>query len=219
MYHVNKQGGRTNVNILSDSKKTRKTHVQHKKTTMTGLDKLYELQTEFFKDGMSSTTYKDHIQTGINKEGYYYKNISSDDFDKLTKRYSRMEQTKKNNLTLTLTKREMKNRQKNLFKDKKRVVIEKQKREMIIILFKELSRTTALGVSNDIRNHSTSPDDWNETKKLLFHGGRYFEKQDQGWVKVYRKIVSGSNAHLFGINSHDDFHRYVTGYNEPSIIG
>lgn len=212
MYLCNKQDGRTRVNFVSDAKKTRKTHVQHKKKKMTGLDKLYGLQTEFFKDGMSISTYKDHVQTGINRSGYYYKNLSSDDFEKLTKRYSGMGQQKENNLNIILSERVRKKREKKLFVGKKRDMIDTQKRELIKCLFKELSRTTAIGVSKEVLNLSTSPGDWCETKKLLFHGGRYFESQDQCWVKIYQKIVSSSRSHLFGINSRDDFYRYVSGH-------
>ena len=68
---------------------------------------------------------------------------------------------------------------------------------------------------------SSNPDDWNNTKNLLFTGGRYFESQDKGWVAVYQKIVSGNNAHLFDINSAEDLNRYVMdhcGNNNENIV-
>mgnify|MGYP000011616375 FL=1 len=209
MYRYNKQDGRTRVNFVSEAKKTRKTHVQHKKKKMTGLDKLYGLQNEFFKDGMSISTYKDHVQTGINRSGYYYKNLSSDDFEKLKKRYSRMEQAKKNNLNLTLSERVRKKRQKKLFKEKKSEMISRQKRGMIESVFKYISTSKALGLASSTQFLTSNPDEWNNTKNLLFTGGKYFEKADKEWVTVYHKIVSGNSAHLFDINSSDELNLYV----------
>jgi len=205
-----KQAGRTRVNVVSDNKKTGKPHVQHKRAVQTsGLDKLYQLQTEFFKDGMSASDYKDYVQDKINNDMYYYKNLSRDDFDKLKKRYSRMEQSKKNNLNLTLSERTRKKRQKKLFKAKKSDMICRQKRSLIEGLFKEISKSKTLGLTSSTQWLSSNPDDWNNTKNLLFSGGRYFEKADKEWVNYYQKIVSGNSAHLFNINSADDLNQYV----------
>ena len=222
MYCKNKQAGKTRVNVVSDRKKTGKAHVQHKRNGQTsGLDKLYQLQTEFFKDGMSSSDYNDYLQDKINKDMYYYKNLSSDDFDKLKKRYSRMGKSKKNNLNLSLSDRIRKKRQKKLFNAKKSDMICRQKRGLIEGLFKEFSKSKALGITNSTQFLSSNPDDWNNTKNLLFTGGRYFESQDKGWVAVYQKIVSGNNAHLFDINSAEDLNRYVMdhcGNNNENIV-
>ena len=208
-----KQSGRTRTSFISDNKKTGKTRVQHKRNGQTsGLDKLYKLQDEFFKDGMSASDYKDYVQDKINNDMYYYKNLSSDDFDKLTKRYSRIVQTKENNLNLTLSERTRKKRQKKLFKEKKSDMICRQKRGMIESVFKHISKSKALGITNSTQFLSSNPDDWNNTKNLLFTGGRYFEKADKEWVTVYQKIVSGNSAHLFDINSSDDLNKYVMDY-------
>ena len=213
-----KKAGKTRVNVISDRKKNGKTHVQHKKPGQTsGLDKLYQLQTEFFKDGMSSPDYKDYVQGKINNDMYYYKNLSSDDFDKLKKRYSRMRQTKDNNLNLTLSERTRKKRQKKLFNAKKSDMICRQKRCLIEGLFKEFSKSKALGTTNTTQFLTSNPDDWKNTKNLLFTGGRYFESQDKGWVTVYQKIVSGNSAHLFDINSSDDLNQYVMDHCENIV--
>jgi hypothetical protein len=166
---------------------------------------------------MSSSDYKDYVQDKINNDMYYYKNLSSDDFDKLKKRYSRMGQSKKNNLNLILSERTRKKRQKKLFKAKKSDMICRQKRCLIDGLFKEFSKSKALGITNSTQFLSSNPDDWNNTKNLLFTGGRYFESQDKGWVICYQKIVSGNSAHLFDINSSDDFNRYVMGHCENIV--
>jgi hypothetical protein len=211
MFNNNKQSGRTRVNFVSDTKH-KKTHVQHKKTNMkgmTGMTKLIQLQNDFFKDGMSPKDYKDYIQDKVNNDKHYYKNISSDDFEALHKRYSRMVQEKENNVNLLLSERKRKKRQTKLFKDKKRNVTAIQKRKIIELLYKEISKTKALGISKNCSILSTDPDQWNETKKLLFLGGRYFESHDKNWVNVYQKLVSGNTGHLFGINSYNDFNNYV----------
>ena len=213
MMGKNKQAGKTRINVVSDRKKTGKTHVQLKGNGQTtGLDKLYKLQDEFFKDGMSASDYKDYVQDKINNDMYYYKNLSSDDFDKLTKRYSRIVQTKENNLNLTLSERTRKKRQKKLFKEKKSDMICRQKRGMIESVFKHISKSKALGITTTTQFLSSNPDEWNNTKNLLFTGGRYFEKADKEWVTVYQKIVSGNSAHLFDINSSDDLNKYVMDY-------
>jgi hypothetical protein len=217
-----KQAGRTRVNVVSDRKKTCKPHVQHKRNGQTsGLDKLYQLQDEFFKDCMGSSDYKDYVQDKINNDMYYYKNLSRDDFDKLKKRYSRMGQSKKNNLNLTLSERTRKKRQKKLFKAKKSDMICRQKRVLIEGLFKEISKSKTLGLTSSTQWLSSNPDDWNNTKNLLFSGGRYFEKADKEWVNYYQKIVSGNSAHLFNINSADDLNQYVMdhcGNKEENIV-
>ena len=222
MYCNDKQAGRTRVNFVCERKKTGKTHVQHKKPGQTsGLDKLYKVQEEVFKDGMSSSDYKDYVQDKINNDMYYYKNLSSDDFDKLTKRYSRMVQTKENNLNLTLSERTRKKRQKKLFKEKKSDMVCRQKRGMIESVFKHISKSKALGITTTTQFLSSNPDEWNNTKNLLFTGGRYFEKADKEWVTVYQKIVSGNSAHLFDINSAEDLNQYVMDYcgnNNENIV-
>jgi hypothetical protein len=217
-----KQAGRTRVNVVSDRKKTCKPHVQHKRNGQTsGLDKLYQLQDEFFKDCMGSSDYKDYVQDKINNDMYYYKNLSRDDFDKLKKRYSRMGQSKKNNLNLTLSERTRKKRQKKLFKAKKSDMICRQKRVLIEGLFKEISKSKTLGLTSSAQWLSSNPDDWNNTKNLLFSGGRYLEKADKEWANYYQKIVSGNSAHLFNINSADDLNQYVMdhcGNKEENIV-
>ena len=214
-FNSDKQVGRTRVNFVSDSKKNKnkKTHVQHKKNNVTVMDKLFQHQNELFKDGLSPLEYKNYVQEKINNEKFYYKNLSSENFEELNKRYTRMVQDKKNKLNLVLSERVRQTRQKKLFKDKKRGIVYKQKKEMIEALFKELAKTNALGIAKKNSEFITSdPDKWVETKKRLFLGGRYFEKADKEWVEVYKKIVSVNSAHLFDMHSHEDLNNYVMDY-------
>jgi hypothetical protein len=196
-----KQMGRTRVNFVSDSKKNRKTHVQSKKNKMTGFDKLCQLQNIFFKEGMSFEDYENYIQGKINDEKYYYKNISNDDIEKLKKRYRKMHTTKENKLNLLLSERNRKIRQTKLFKEKKKNLINEQKRGVIDALFKEINVTNAIGITRSTDILSNDPEKFTETKKYLFTGGRYFEGQDKGWLDIYKKLVSNNSANLFDLHS------------------
>ena len=196
-----KQMGRTRVNFVSDRKKNRKTHVQFKKNKMTGFDKLCKLQDELFKEGMSFEEYENYIQDKINDDKYYYKNLSNDDIEKLKKRYRKKLTKGENKLNMTLSERNRKNRQTKLFKEKKRNAIHEQKRGIIDALFKEINKTKAIGITRSTDLLSNEPEKFNETKKYLFTGGRYFEGQDKGWVDIYQKLVSNNSANLFDLHS------------------
>jgi hypothetical protein len=200
-FGTDKQLGRVNVNFLSDSKKTKKTHVQHKHVSFTGKDKLFQLQKVLFKDGLEPEKYEDYIQEKMENGKYYYKGLTNDDVDELVKVYKKRYQTKNNKVNLMLSERKSKKRQLKLFKEKKRVLVEEQKRGVIDATLKELSRSKAIGVGKSSYLHTTDPDKWNNTKKLLFIGGRYFESMDKDWVSLYQKLVSGNSAHLFDLHS------------------
>jgi hypothetical protein len=204
-----KQTGRTRVNFVSDSKKTRKTHIQHKDKKLTAIDKVCILQNDLFKEGMKYSEYENHIQDKINKDYFYYKNLSSDDIDFLKKRYKNKETKKQSNLNITLSERNRKNRQAKLFKDKKNNLIYDQMRGLIDALFNELKKSNAIGVGRINEFHSNDPEKWNETKKLLFLGGRYLEGQDKGWVDIYQKLVSNNSANLFDLHSSSALNDHV----------
>ena len=54
------------------------------------------------------------------------------------------------------------------------------------------------------------PEKWAITKKHVFLGGRYLEKQDrESWVKVYKKIESPVKAHLFDLHSDQALNQFV----------
>ena len=212
MYSNHKQSGRSRVNLVFDRKKKGKVHEQHKVKKVTGVDKLFQLQNELFKDGMKPSEYQNYIQEKINNEKYYYKNLSNSDFERLKIRYNRMAKTKENNLNFILSDRKRKKRQKKLFKERKRNIIKKQKQGVIEELFKELSKTKAIGVGKKVDMLSSDTDKWNETKKVLFTGGRYFEKADKEWSAVYQKLISENRAHLFNMQSTDDLNEYVMNY-------
>lgn len=204
-----KQAGRTRVNFISDSKKNRKTHVQFKQNKMTGFDKLCKLQDELFKDGMSFEEYENYIQEKINDDKYYYKNLSSEEIDKLKNIYRKKLTRKENKINLMLSERNRKNRQTKLFKEKKKNLINEQKRGIIDALFKEINKTKLIGITRSTDLLSNDPEKFSETKKYLFTGGRYLDGQDKGWVDIYQKLVSNNSANLFGLHSHSALNDYI----------
>ena len=100
-------------------------------------------------------------------------------------------------------------RQKDLFRTKKKKIIDKQKRETIQQLFKVMAESKAQGINRRAGELSNNPDSWVDTKKLLFTGGRYLEKADKDWMEVYRKIVSPVASHLFDKHSHISLNEYI----------
>lgn len=206
-FAVDKHAGSVNVNFLSDSNKN--STLQQKQTKVTGMDKLFQLQKDLFKEGLDPEKYEEYIHDKIKEEKYYYKSLTNDDIEKLVKVYKKRYQTKDNKVNLMLSERKRKRRQKKLFKEKKRVLIEEQKRGVIDALFKELSRSKDIGVGKSTTLHTNDPDKWNTTKKFLFTGGRYFEGSDKEWVDVYRKLVSGNSAHLFDLHSPTELNKRI----------
>jgi|TARA_Y100001936_G_scaffold251907_2_gene309600 hypothetical protein len=209
MFNNNKQVGRTRVNWNHDSKKTKKTHVQQKKVNETQMDKLYQLQEQFFKEGMNSLEYRNYVQEKINDKMFYYRKLSEEDFSKLQQRYRRLVQEKENKVNELLESRKRNKRQKKLFKEKKKKIIYEQKKKMIGQLFKVISESNVQGMNKKGIGLSDDPDLWKETKKGLFAGGRYPEKADKKWIKVYQKIESPVSAHLFDFHSHDELNQHV----------
>ena len=96
MFTSDKQSGRSRVNWKSDSKKTKKTHVQHKQNKETGKDKLFQLQKQHLQDGMNHLKYKEYIQEKINHKKFYYRKLSEKDVTQLCERYNQLIQNQKN---------------------------------------------------------------------------------------------------------------------------
>lgn len=208
-FSMDRQSGRTRVNFVSDSKKNKNKPSQLKQNDVTSFDKLCELQNIFFKEGMDFSEYENYLQGKINNENYYYKNISQEDVEKLEKRYKKMINNRDNKLNLLLSERNRKNRQNKLFKEKKRTVINEQKKALIDVLFKEITNARTIGLSKQVNTLSSDPESWTETKKFLFLGGRYLDTGDNGWFNIYQKIVSGNNARLFDMTNHDELNKFI----------
>ena len=68
MFCSDAQVGRTRVSKVRESLKTKKTHVQHKKDNRTGLDKVFLLQNELFKEGLDLDEYVDYLQIRLKRK-------------------------------------------------------------------------------------------------------------------------------------------------------
>ena len=85
-----------------------------------------------------------------------------------------------------------------------------EKKEILIKeLFRNMKKSNTIGVLKNTDSLSTDPEKWNETKFVLFSGGRYIESHDKGWVNIYRKITSGFSPHLFNLHSIQSLNLYV----------
>lgn len=209
MYQSHSQVGRTRVNKRRDSIKTRKTHVQHKKKKCTGLDKLFNLQEELFKEGLDANDYNNYIMNKIETKKYYYRGLTNEDIDKLKERYGNLIEKENNKYIMIGKRKELNRKRRSDFKNKKRKLINDKKAFLIKSLLTEMKKSNTIGVLRNTDNLSTDPDEWNRTKKVLFSGGRYIETQDKRWVNIYCKICSNFSPHLFDLHSIDSLNQFV----------
>ena len=209
MYSSHKQVGRTRVNKVRESLKTKKTHVHHKKNKVTGLDKLFLLQKDLFKDGLNLNEYVEYLTDKIEKKNYYYRGLNSDDIDALKKRYGDLIEKENMEYNRIGDEKALNRKRRKQFRDKKRKLVYEKKRELIGELFKHMKSTNSIGVLRNTELLSDDPDKWRDTKKALFSGGRYIEPQDKKWNKVYGVIVSPLQCYLFNLHSPEEMNRYV----------
>ena len=209
MYCNHAQVGRTKVNKVREGIKTRKTHVQNKRTERTVLDKLFLLQNELFKDGLTQTDYKNHVQEKVNNDKYYYKKISEEDVSKLNERYALLIKNENNKVNKRGDEVNFSRNKKRKFREKKNTLQMEKKRELINKLFKEIKKSNSNGVSRNPELLSDDPDKWDTTKLLLFTGGRYLEGSDREWCDIYSKVESPNKANMFNLSSYSDLKEYV----------
>lgn len=209
MYSNHSQVGRTRVNKIKESLKTRKTHVQNKKTNKTGLDKLFKLQEELFKEGLDADEYNDYIVDKIQNKKYYYSGLTDDNIKSLKKRYGNMIEKENNNYSVIGKNKKLNRKRRKDFKSLKRKIINDKKRELISELLKEMKKANTIGVLRNTDNISTEPDKWIDTKNFLFSGGRYIESHDTNWVNIYRKLSSNFSPYFFDLHSTDSLNNYI----------
>ena len=209
MYSSHKQVGRSRVNKVREGLKTKKTHVQHKKRKVTGLDKLFLLQKDLFRDGLNLNEYVEYLTDKIDKKNYYYRGLNSDDIDALKKRYGDLIEKENMEYNRIRDEKALSRKRRKQFREKRRKLVYEKRRELIGELFKHMKSSNSIGVLRNTELLSDDPDRWTETKKTLFSGGRYIETQDKKWNKVYSVIVSPLSCHLFNLHSLEEMNRYV----------
>jgi len=180
-----------------------------KQHSVTGFQKLLELQDIFLKEEMSFNEYQNYTQEKINNDHFYYVNLSDKQTSELLQRYTRLCQKKndKNNAIEERhnTSKEFRKQHRSKISD----AVREKKREKIDELFKEINRSSSIGVTINTSSLSSDPENWNETKKLLFLGGLYLESYDKKWIDIYNKLESPVRAHLFDLHSNNDLSRFV----------
>ena len=189
-----------------------KTIGQMKNNNTTGLDKLFQLQKDLFREGLNLKQYENYIQEKVNSDKHYYKNLSENDVTRLTENYRRKLKEKKDKYFETLENRTMKKKQIKNFKKKRGEMVYKRKQDIINELLKELKKTGALGISKGVNSLTITPDNWQDFKLLLFTGGRYLESHDRGWTIQYKKLVSPVMAHLFNKSANYEINPLVYSY-------
>lgn len=209
MFCSDAQVGRTRVNKVRESLKTKKTHVQFKNDNKTGLDKLFLLQNSLFKEGLDLDEYVDYLTDKIEKKKYYYNGLNSENIDKLKERYEKLIEKENLNYNKIGDEKALNRKRRKQFREKKKNMIREKKRELIEDLFKNMKSSQSLGILRSTELHSSDPERWNNTKRTMFSGGRYIETQDTKWVDIYSKLTSPYSYHLFDLHSSSALNKFV----------
>ena len=165
---------------------------------MTPYEKVRSLQRNRLQDGMSVSQYKDYTQDKINKEKYFYKQLSKDDVDQLYKDYEKLYQKTINQTNLVEEVRGVKRKQRKNFREQRTGKMNDYKQKGIKILFKELDKIPPGRGIVKTTHLSTDPKLWKETSNSLFTGGSYLLDSDRRWTSIYAKL-SPMNSALFDV--------------------
>lgn len=209
MFCSDAQVGRTRVSKVREGLKTKKTHVQHKKDNRTGLDKLFLLQNELFKEGLDLDEYVDYLTDKIEKKKYFYNGLNSDNIEALKKRYSKLIEKENTRYNQIGDEKRLNRKRRKQFREKKRNLIREKKQSLIDELYKNMKSSQSLGILRNTDVLSSDPDKFNNTKLNMFTGTRYIETQDKKWVDIYAKLSSPYTYHLFDLHSTTALNQYV----------
>jgi hypothetical protein len=209
MFCSDSQVGRTRVSKVREGLKTKKTHVQHKKDNRTGLDKVFLLQNELFKEGLDLDEYVDYITDKIENKKYFYNGLNSDNIEALKKRYSKLIEKENTRYNQLGDEKRVNRKRRRQFREKKRALIREKKESLIDELYKNMKSSQSLGILRNTDVLSNDPDRFNNTKLNMFTGTKYIEIQDKKWVDIYAKLSSPHTYHLFDLHSTAALNQYV----------
>lgn len=209
MFCSDSQVGRTRVSKVREGLKTKKTHVQHKKDNRTGLDKVFLLQNELFKEGLDLDEYVDYITDKIENKKYFYNGLNSDNVEALKKRYSKLIEKENTRYNQLGDEKRVNRKRRRQFREKKRALIREKKESLIDELYKNMKSSQSLGILRNTDVLSNDPDRFNNTKLNMFTGTKYIEIQDKKWVDIYAKLSSPHTYHLFDLHSTAALNQYV----------
>lgn len=160
--------------------------------------KLIQIQKGFVDDGFSLSEYEKYIQDNIDNDYFHYRKLNDDDIKSLCKRYNNL-------LNKSSKDHSMSRKQRKLYRKKRHILCHEKRRELISDLIKEINHISV----GDVSILQSDPEQWSQTKNLLFTGGTYLTGVDRKWCAIYQKIMSQNSAHLFNLNSKDDFVNYI----------
>ena len=220
MYSQTRQSGKTRVNKVVEGKvlKSRHKTTQPKKVQPTPLTKLYGVQNELFKEGYTLKDYGNYIQEKINKDMFYYTRVTESDIQKLKGRYANMIKKEDQYYNEFEDTREMKHKQKKLFREKKKNILHEKKQELIHTCMKEFTKTSSAQVfnrsqaklSDEVMESAYQLDNWDHTRNLLFGtGGAYLLDTDRTWAKVYDLLVSEPSFKFVGCTNNKELNQFV----------
>ena len=209
MYQSNSQNGRVCVNRVREGDQYKKTKTKQVKKIRNRFHIYFKMQDELLKQGYNYEEYSKYLQEKINSGKYHYKSLSNNQCEEIKGRYKRLIQEEDNKYTEIGDTKEINRKRRKQFREKKRKLIYERKRELIEQLLKEMRKGNTCGVLKGNESLSTNPDNWKNTKKCLFTGGKYIDTHDKGWVKIYQKIVSGNMYHLFDLHSNEALNEYI----------
>ena len=211
------QSGRTRVNKVDEGKVFKRRNTQPKKDRSTPLTKLYGVQDELFKEGYTLKEYDNYIQGKINKDMFYYTRVTESDIQKLKERYAKMIKKEDQYYNEFEDTREMKHKQKKLFREKKKNILHEKKQELIHTCIEKFTKTSSAQSFNrvmskleDSNEYYYNLDNWNTTRKMLFgSGGSYLIDTDRTWAKLYDLLVSEPSFKFVGCTNNKELNQFV----------
>lgn len=199
-YMMTKQSGKVGVNKVKDGKRNKRVKTQPKKSSsMTPYEKVRSLQRSLLQEGKSVSQYRDYIQDKINKEKYFYKQLSKNDVDQLYKDYEKLYQKTINQTNLVEGVRGVKRKQRKNFRKQRTEKMNDYKQKGIKVLFKELDKVPPGRGIVKTTHLSTDPKLWKEMSNSLFTGGSYLLDSDKRWTSIYAKLSPMNSSALFDV--------------------
>ena len=213
MYQSHSQVGKTRVNINREYNKRKKLLSKNRNKNLSSIDKLYKNQHEMISY-MDYPEYENYIQDKINNDMFHYKNLSEKQVDELKKRYKKLIKNKEDKYSEIGEEKRVNRKQRKLFREKKRQIVENKQSELISDLLKTISSRNYSGIVKNTSHLSNNPNDWLNNKKYIFTGGLNYglSGEDKKWNEIYSKLVSQNKANLFDLHSKDSLYNYV--YNQ-----
>ena len=197
---MTRQSGKGTVNKVKDGKRNKRVKTQPKKSSlMTPYEKVRSLQPSLLQEGKSVSQYKDYTQNKINKEKYFYNQLSKDDVDQLYKDYENLIQKDNNQLNLVEEVRGVKRKQRKNFREQRAGKMNDYKQKGIKVLFKELDKIPPGRGIVKTTHLSTNPKLWKEMSNSLFTGGSYLLDSDRRWTSIYAKLSPMNSSALFDV--------------------